>query len=71
MASLLEEIFKGFADAVTDIREKVIEEPWFGRPVSERDASAPRWPQPREEHVPERAELERERSKEFYEGIDR
>lgn len=34
MSSLLEEFLRGFGNAVADIREKVIEEPWFGRPVT-------------------------------------
>lgn len=25
---------EGFAAAVTDIRQKVVEEPWFGKPVT-------------------------------------
>jgi hypothetical protein len=34
--SLFEEITKGLADAITDIREKVVEEPWFGKVVTEQ-----------------------------------
>jgi len=36
MANFMDELAKGFGDAVTDIRQKVVEEPWFGRAVTER-----------------------------------
>ena len=29
-----DELFRGFENAVTDIRQKVVEEPWFGREVT-------------------------------------
>lgn len=45
--SFFEEIYAGMADAVADIREKVVEEPWFGRAVTER-GEAPQWPEARE-----------------------
>ncbi len=32
---LFEEFIAGFANAVTDVREKVVEEPWFGRAVTD------------------------------------
>jgi hypothetical protein len=47
-----EELSKGFADAIADIREKVVEEPWFGRAVTERETESPQWPQAREEQSP-------------------
>jgi hypothetical protein len=31
-----EQLWNGLADVVADIREKVVEEPWFGRAVTER-----------------------------------
>lgn len=34
MSSLLDEFLRGFGNAVADIREKVIEEPWYGRAVT-------------------------------------
>jgi hypothetical protein len=40
---------KGIADAVADIREKVVEEPMWGRALSERESATPQWPQAREE----------------------
>lgn len=43
----LEDLMQGFGDAVADIREKVVEEPWFGRVVTER-GEAPQWPEARE-----------------------
>lgn len=33
----------GFADAIRDIRQKVVEEPWFGRAVTETPASLNIW----------------------------
>ncbi len=44
-----EEFSRGFADAIADIREKVVEEPWFGRVVTERGGDeVPQWPQAQE-----------------------
>ena len=48
MAKLFDEFTKGFGDAVADIREKVVEEPWYGRAVSDRDGAAPQWPESRD-----------------------
>jgi hypothetical protein len=44
--SLWEEFSRGFGDAIADIREKVVEEPWYGRVVTDRD-TAPQWPEAR------------------------
>jgi hypothetical protein len=57
--SLYDQLAKGLRDAVADIREKVVEEPWFGRVVNERDTTAPHWPQAREAQ-PETGEHERD-----------
>lgn len=35
-----ERLIDGFADAVADIREKVVEEPWFGRSVTQEVTAA-------------------------------
>jgi hypothetical protein len=69
--TLWEQFSKGFADAVADIREKVVEEPWYGRVVTERDASAPQWPQAREEQLIEPVEPERDLDCDKDKGIDR
>lgn len=45
--SFFEQLSHGIADAVADIREKVVEEPWFGRVVTER-GEAMEWPEARE-----------------------
>ncbi len=45
MSSLLDEFLRGFGDAVADIRQKVVEEPWFGRAVTTGPERAPE-PQP-------------------------
>jgi hypothetical protein len=37
--SFYDKLAKGVSDALADIREKVVEEGWFGRVVTERD-----WP---------------------------
>jgi hypothetical protein len=42
-----EQLWSGLADAVADIREKVVEEPMWGRAVTER-GEAPQWPEARE-----------------------
>jgi len=67
--TLYEKIAKGIADAITDIREKVVEEPWFGRVVTERDAAMPHWPQAHEVE-PEKGEHDHERDA-ADKGIDR
>lgn len=41
-------LYKGIADAVADIREKVVEEPMWGRALTERESATPQWPQARE-----------------------
>jgi hypothetical protein len=47
--SVFDKLAKGLGDAVADIREKVVEEGWFGRVVNERDGQAqPAWPQAQE-----------------------
>jgi hypothetical protein len=50
--SLFDKFAKGLGDAVADIREKVVEEAWYGRVVNERDGQQPQptiaWPQARE-----------------------
>ena len=50
--SVFDQFAKGIGDAVADIREKVVEEAWYGRVLSERDGRQAHpmteWPQPRE-----------------------
>jgi hypothetical protein len=43
MPNFSDELWNGLADAVTDIRQKVVEEPTWGRSLGENDA--PAWPQ--------------------------
>ena len=45
-----DQLWNGLADAVADIREKVVEEPWFGRVVTER-GDAPEWPKAEEPNI--------------------
>jgi hypothetical protein len=59
--NFLDELVKGFGDAVTDIRQKVVEEPMYGRAVTEREAPAPEWPQAREPEPAQSVEQEQER----------
>jgi hypothetical protein len=67
--TLYDELTKGLADAIVDIREKVVEEPWFGRVVTERETADINigWPEPREVQ-PEQGEHERDVADD---GIDR
>ena len=44
--SILEEFTQGFGDAVADMRQKVVEEPMWGRAVTDREA--PQWPESKE-----------------------
>ena len=46
--SLADEFFNGFANAVDDIRQKVVEEPFFGRAVTDSGPEMPRWPEAKE-----------------------
>ena len=48
MSGFYEQLFHGVGDAIDDLREKVIEEPWFGRVVTERGEAEP-WPEITEE----------------------
>jgi hypothetical protein len=45
--SFSEQFSKGFADAIADIREKLVEEPMYGRALDVPD-TAPQWPEARE-----------------------
>jgi hypothetical protein len=42
--SFAEQLWNGLGDAIADVREKFVEEPWFGRVVTERGEPMP-WPQ--------------------------
>jgi hypothetical protein len=53
---MADNIFDGLADAIKDIREKVVEEPMWGRSLSD-DAAAPRWPEA-QQAAPEQAQQE-------------
>ncbi len=46
--SFWDKFSKGIADAIADIREKVVEEPMYGRVLSDRESASPQWPQARE-----------------------
>jgi hypothetical protein len=50
--SVFDKLLRSVGDAVADIREKVVEEGWYGRVVNERDAPQAQlnvsWPQARE-----------------------
>ena len=51
--SFLDELFNGVGNAINDIREKVVEEPMWGRVVNERTPEAPQWPEAKEQLQPE------------------
>ena len=57
----LDELYKGLGNAVSDIREKVVEEPWYGRVVNERQPEAPQWPEAKEQGSTERQALDQKR----------
>jgi hypothetical protein len=46
--TLSEQLWQGLGDAVTDIRQKVVEEPMYGRAVTD-GADAPHWPEAQEQ----------------------
>jgi hypothetical protein len=45
--SLTEQLWNGLGDAITDIREKVVEEPMYGRAVTDGPERL-QWPEPQE-----------------------
>lgn len=49
--SLFEQLQKGIGDAVADIREKVVEEGYFGRAVTDKEQS-PAWPEAKDQEQP-------------------
>jgi hypothetical protein len=60
--SLLDELVSGIGNAVTDIREKVVEEAWFGKAVTAPDTEPRLWQQREAETAPShQQELERDR----------
>lgn len=46
-----DQLQKGLGDAISDIREKVVEEGFFGRSVTEKGQGLP-WPDPNEQEQP-------------------
>ena len=46
--SLGDAFLSGLANAISDIREKVVEEGYFGRVVNDRDAGGAHWPEAQE-----------------------
>ena len=66
---MFDEIWDGMADAVADIREKVVEEPMYGRTLSDRDSEPPQWPEAREAEPAQSVEQEIEQAPE--QDIDR
>jgi hypothetical protein len=46
--SLLNQLYQGLTNGVSDIREKLVEEPWFGRSLSEPGNDSPQWPEAKE-----------------------
>jgi hypothetical protein len=45
--SFSEQLWNGLGDAITDIRQKVVEEPMYGRAVTDGQ-DGPRWPEAQE-----------------------
>jgi hypothetical protein len=71
--SFYDKLAKSISDAIADIRHRAVEEPWFGRAVTEREAGEMQpetaigvavcitsWPQARESHQPAAAEHNRD-----------
>jgi hypothetical protein len=51
---LFDELYKGLGNAITDIRQKFVEEPMYGRAVTEQEPQAPQWPEAKEQPAQER-----------------
>lgn len=48
MSTAWHQLSQGLGDAIADIRQKVVEEPWFGRAVTDGDGTAPQLAQSQE-----------------------
>ena len=55
------ELYQGLGNAIADIREKVVEEPYFGRVVNERQPEAPQWPEANEQSLSETEGVEQKK----------
>jgi hypothetical protein len=49
--TVFEHLQKGIGDAISDIREKVVEEGFFGRALTDKGQSLP-WPEAKEQEQP-------------------
>lgn len=73
--NIFESLQESLADAVKDIREKVVEEPMYGRTLSGPEVTpepAPTWPQAKEQ--PEQSQtqnVEQERQQQQQQDIER
>lgn len=47
MSKFADELWQGLGNAIEDVRQKVVEEPMYGRAVTDGQES-PRWPEARE-----------------------
>lgn len=70
-SSWMADLYSSMGDAVADIRQKVIEEGYFGRAVTQLDVSAPEcdcpWPETR---GAEQQQPEPEQQQEHAQGMD-
>lgn len=55
--SLSDEFFNGFANAIDDIRHQVVEQPFWGREVTDSGPAA-RWPEAKEVEPAQQREQE-------------
>lgn len=46
---IFDQLYRGVVDAIKDGREKVVEEAWYGRALSDRESATPEWPQAQEQ----------------------
>jgi hypothetical protein len=67
--SFSDQLWNGLADAVSDIRQKVVEEPMWGRAVTD-GPEGPRWPEARDEE-PSFGSSTHVREMEHEPGLDR
>ena len=70
MAKFWDQLSKGLADAVADIREKVVEEPMYGHALH-RSEPAPQWPEAKQGQSFGSLEQSRELIQERDLGIER
>ena len=73
--SWIADLYESMGDGVADVRQKVVEEGYFGRAVTQLDVDAPQcdgpqWPETSEPEQQQQPEEQQEQQQEHGQGID-